>query len=87
MITTNLNCEISYHKFFKDFLHDDSKSRPTMIQLPGNIPQLVNVIEEIVRMLVCTKMTKRVVMFSCTEERDFVNSGVCFLQSVQYLMI
>jgi hypothetical protein len=55
-----------------------------MIKLLGDTPQLVNVIEEIARMLVCTKMTERIVTFSYTEERDFVNSGLCFLQSVQY---
>jgi hypothetical protein len=84
MMTTDSNCEISYHKFFEDFLRDDSELRPTMVKLPEDTPRLVNVIEEIARMLVCTKMTEGVVIFSCTEECDFVNSGLCFLQSEQY---
>lgn len=88
-MTTDFRDDVSYRKFFEDLVRDDPNSmRPSSITLPGTAgPQIVNVIQEVARMLVSSKLNAGRVTFSCTEERDFVNAGVCFLESVQYPML
>lgn len=88
-MTTDAHSDISYRKFFEDLVREDPDSRrPSTIVLPGTTaPKIVNVIQEVAMMLVSSKLNEGTITFSCTEERDFVNAGVYFLQSVQYPMV
>jgi hypothetical protein len=92
IMTEDATSEIGYRKCFQDLLGPTEVPRSTTVVVPY-IPdpesqkKVINVVDEVAHMVLASVINDGVVTFSCTEERDFVNMGICFLERLKYLSV